>query len=236
MAIKIYYAHYGEGIWGEEPVSILKKHFSRSDKENWRGEFRACPSVKDFYHNVYGIPAIYDYHLNISSKEVSSKVRTQQYFDNHVFITNQEKRSIQYGKIYLFTERKSLLVTCPYPPFLENTIQHANYITGQMDIGRYPRGLQGAIQFLHDTDWNIKKDDLLWYIKFHTTEKIKFVPFALTEKIIDLYDYAPIQYKGYKLKDRPISSLVPFYDAVKRAGIKKMLLKEIKQNLSGDYA
>jgi hypothetical protein len=236
MTIKIYYAHYDAGIWGEEPVSILKKHFSRSDKKNWRGEFRVCPSVKDFYHNVYGIPATYDYHLNISNKEVFSKLRTQQHFNEHVFITDQEKRSIQYGKIYLFTELKSLLATCSYPPFLENTIQHANYITGQMDIGKYPRAMQGSIQFLHDTEWNIKKDDLLWYIKFHTKEKIKFVPFALTQKIMDLYDHGPVQYKNFKLRDKAITSLVPFYDAVKRAGIKKMLFKEIKQNLSGDYA
>ena len=235
MTIKIYYG-YEKEIWAQEPVSILKKHFSRSDKENWRGEFRACPSVKNFYHNVYGIPATHDYHLNISDKQVFSKVRAQQYFDEHVFITDQEKRSIQYGKIYFFTELKSLLVTCSYPPFLEKTIQHANYITGQMDIGKYPRGMQAAIQFLHDTDWNIKKDDLLWYVKFHTTEKIKFVPFVLTQKIIDLYSYAPVDYKHSKLKDRPVSSLVPFYDAVKRAGIKKILFKEIKQNLSGDYA
>jgi len=234
MAIKIYYA-YKATVWGKEPVSILKKHWKDRNREEWKNDFRACPSVKNFYYNVYGIPALRDYHLNISSTETRSKLLNQEYYDREVVVTSQDKRSIQYGTIFLFTEQKSLLVTASYPPFLEKTIQHANYITGQIDIGKYPRGLQASIEFLHDTDWNIQKDDLLWYIKFHTKEKIKFIPFMLTEKIITLFRHAP-GLKYITEREKPFTSLIPFYNSIKNAGIKKMLAKEIKQNLSGDYA
>jgi hypothetical protein len=234
MTIKIYYAYY-DTVWGQEPVSILKKHWSDKNKEEWAYDFKSCPSVKNFYHNMYGIPALRDYHLNISKTQTYSKLLNQAYYDREVKVTNQDKRSIQYGKIFLFTEQKNLLVTVSYPPFLEKTIQHANYITGQLDVGKYPRAMQASIQFLHDTDWNIRKDDLLWYIKFHTKEKIKFIPFRLTEKMMILYAHAP-RIKTIQDRKRPFTSLIPFYTAIKNAGIKKLLLKEIKQNLSGDYA
>jgi hypothetical protein len=232
MTIKIYYG-YPQEIWGQAPVSILKKHFPGVDKKNSAKDFRACPSVKSFYHNVYGIPAQRDYHLNITDKQTTSRVLTQQYFDAFVFTTDQERRSIQYGSIYFFTEEKTLPVTASYPPMLEKTLPHANYITGQMDLGRYPRPMTASLEFLYDTDWNIKKDDLLWYVKFHTKEKIQFIPFNCTQEIMDLYRFTP------SLKSRsPIiaKTLIPFYNNVKESGIKKIMLKQIKQNLSGDYA
>ena len=104
-----------------------------------------------------------------------------------------------------------------------------------MDIGRYPRRMQASIEFLHDTDWNIYKGDLLWYIKFHTKEKIKFIPFHATEEIINLFDYGHgLKYKT--ARDKYMKTLIPFYDDIKKAGIKKIMSKKIKQNLSGGYA
>jgi len=225
-------------MWGEEPVNILKKHFNRKNvKDSWPNTFVACPAVKDFYHNIYGIPSLYDYHIKVTDKETTSKVRTQEFFNSNIRVTNQEERIIQfYGKIYFYTDVKSLPITVNYPPFLESTIQHANYISGDFDLGKYPRQAQIAMRFINDTDWNIAKGDILYYVKFHTKEKIKFIPFAPVPEIVHLFDYGAERYKNYFLRKNPIPFLQPYYDAVKRAGIKKLLAKKIKENLTGDYA
>ena len=74
---------------------------------------------------------------------------------------------------------------------------------------------------------NVKKDDVLFYLKFHTDKKINFINFRYSEEILKIRESCTSlkhTQPGYRFKD--------IYNFFTRIGYHKKLLKEIKKNLT----
>lgn len=262
MTITIYYSYLGETRRLPEPVNLLKMYMGGNAPDfmtdEGMGVPASCPAMREFYKNMFGIPSLWDYEVEIRDGKIYSNVRTKEFFDNAIYIRNEKMRglSLNLSQIALIPDVDSLELI-QYPPFLESTMQHANYFPGSFDIGKFPRVIDLALKFLSDTTWEIQTGDLMHYLKFNTKEKIKFVPFAFTPKMQSLMrevparkapanllnidgrvmpvgkqpekgETCPFKFDGVWRKPRPLSW---YYDIFKKSKIKKEMLAEAKRNI-----
>lgn len=261
--VVVYYSYVSEKNDLLPPVNILKKHFSADTQTAWMRNqdmqlpFR-CPAMRDFYKNVFGVPSLWDYTVKLKDGKIFSEERNDEFFKNAIQVRSHELRglSLKLSNLVLLPEPDSLMFT-QYPPFLEDTLQHGNYFPGSFDVGIYPRTIDLALRFLSDTDWVIKREDILYYIKFHTKEKIVFKPFVFTDKLDRLFSEAPLRkgppfitrvrgaFKalGYQPPDKPATStewinnfkkpqpMKWYYDLFAKSTIKQDMLKEARANL-----
>lgn len=216
-----------------------------------------CPAMRGFYKNMFGIPALYDYDVEVRDGKIYSNDKSEEFFKAAIHIRNAEMRglSLNLSQVVLLPDADSLGLT-QYPPFLETTLAHANYFPGSFDIGNFPRVLDLALRFLSDCTWKIRKGDILHYIKFDTEEKIKFIPFAMSHKMASLMGEIPARKTSSNLvktdgkfmpsgiqpeegevtehsfdnvwrKVRPLSW---YYGLFNKSKIKKQMLIEAKRN------
>ena len=112
-------------------------------------------------------------------------------------------------------------------PFMEdnNITKRCNIIPGRFDIGRWFRKIDFAF-FLKNqyTNFKVDKDEVLYYIKFHTDKKINLKQFVWNETL-DRYSRACSAISGYS---PPLIRLENYYKMFKH---KNLILKEIKNNL-----
>jgi hypothetical protein len=73
--------------------------------------------------------------------------------------------------------------------------------------------------------FKIEKDEVFAYIKFHTNEKINFKQFVITPELTNFTKDCTVL-----TKYAPLKSLENYYKILKT---KKLILKEIKKNLTG---
>jgi hypothetical protein len=118
------------------------------------------------------------------------------------------------------------MMTLGESPHLEdnNVSERCLVIPGQYDIGKWFRSTDMAFHLKKNYDqFKIEKDEVMFYVRFHTKEKINFKQFRFTET---LSDYVK---DGFKLNFfRSMKFLPAYYAAFKN---KKLILKEINENL-----
>ena len=112
-------------------------------------------------------------------------------------------------------------------PWDENN-RAINIMPGKFDIGKYFRNIVFAFAVHNDIE-TIKVDEgePLYYLRFHTKKKIKFVRFLLSNDI-DLI------LKDFKFHGEAFHNWKPlkwYYDSVKSKKYKKLLIKKIKENI-----
>ena len=98
-------------------------------------------------------------------------------------------------------------------------------IPGGFNIGKYFRNLEFA--FILKNDFNefiVNDEDVLYYLKFYTKEKINFKQFKFNENLKQMVKDVRMANFGSNKK----SNINIFYDKFKG---KKYILNEIKQNL-----
>jgi hypothetical protein len=110
-------------------------------------------------------------------------------------------------------------------PFLEdnNITQRCVIPSGQFDIGKWFRNTELAFFLKRDyNEFKVDKNEIMYYVRFHTNEKIKFQQFRFTN-LLGSYNN-----DGFKLTINPIGVLENFYKVFRT---KKLILKEIQNNL-----
>ena len=97
---------------------------------------------------------------------------------------------------------------------------------GTYDISNWFRGLTYPIIFKKPTTLEIKRGDILYYIRFNTDKKINLVNFEYTPEL------AKIQQELLNLKTfKPFNlnlSMLPYYKLFKSNKIKKQIMKNIQ--------
>lgn len=261
MTVNIYYSYLGETRHLPQPVNLQKKYMSRNAPDFMTstdmGMPYRCPAMRGFYSNMFGIPALFDYDVEVRDGRIYSNDRSEEFFKEAIYIRNEEMRglSLNLSQVVLLPDTDSLELT-QYPPFLESTMPHANYFPGSFDIGKFPRVLDLALRFLSDCTWKIRTGDILHYIKFNTEEKIRFIPFAFTHRMGSLMGEMPsrktasnlvrtggefmpsgIQPKEGEVKEhsydkvwRKVRPLSWYYGLFNKSKIKKQMLIEAKRN------
>lgn len=232
MAITVFWAcAQKEWMRAQEPESVSKIFYKKGihDPKNMFTSLNYCPAFNKNLNNIYAVKSIYDYNFYITNGELKSDLYDQQFFDEHVLIRSMEKKFFSFFNSYVFfTETESLEMTAyEFPFFEENEItKRCIPIPGTYDIGKWIRPLEFPFLLKNEFDtFSVENKDILYYIKFHTKEKIIFKQFIVEEKIRSYFSDAEKQSLFIK---NTYGNLQEFYNNFKH---KKNVLKEIKNNL-----
>jgi len=186
-----------------------------------------CPVYRSELNRTFAIRADIDY--TIEYKEdgtIYCPMYNQSFFDANVHIEEgNNARIIQLFWFYfLFCEEKMEITQLP-PFFHMKNIDHISTF-GTYDISNWFRGLTYPIIFKKPTTLEIKRGDILYYIRFNTDKKINLVNFEYTSEL------AKIQQELLNLKTfKPFNlnlSMLPYYKLFKSKKIKQQIMKNIR--------
>jgi len=221
-----------EGIRAEPPVSILQKITQERVPKELAGEiqYNRCPAFIDELKNLYGMKSLYDYTLKFKNGDVTSLDYNQDFFDRHFTIKSLEGNLYEfYMDVVFFTEDASLEMSF-LPAYLEdnNIVNNTIMVPGKIDIGRYFRSMQFDFHLKQNCNKLIfNRNEIQYYIKFHTKKKLKFKQFLYTPEISEM-DRLMMSAKNFKYD---IMNLEYYYKIFYRFNFKKKILKIIKENL-----
>jgi len=216
------------GIRVEEPDSLELTYFE--DKNFREYNYKACPAVSKFMNNTFVLRSAFDYSFFVNGDDVKSDIYDQAFFDRHVQIRSLKSKLFSLKPyIIFFTDEKDLEISISQPFLDQNAFtDRAVVIPGQFNIGKYFRMLDFAFHLKDNiSDFKIKEKDAIYYMKAHTDRKINFKRFMWTPKCQDYLEFV-WNAKENKLKH---SSLATFYKYFNKYNYKKLILKEIKENL-----
>ena len=198
--------------------------------------YNVCPAFRDYFHNVYGWKSIHTHSLKRifnggGASGYVSDVHNQEFFDNNINIRSIEEQILSIIQMTSFiTDSPSLKMSIEHPYFEDNKFTSSCYvIPGVMDIGKYYRRLDFAFHIKegHNT-CAFDEGDIIYYLRFHTPEKIHFKQYFMNDKLREYHDMVE------EIKEFSISSPRPlsyFYNIYKKYNLKSRILKEIKENL-----
>lgn len=212
-----------------EPEPLLSSFFSKyNNNSDQINQIRKCPSVTELLYNCFVIKNFLTYDISWDGSSYSSKYYNQKFFDDHVNSRDPSIGLLSYRQPNLrFFCEDSLEITA-LSPFMHDVDlkRKAIFIPGKYNIGKHFRPLEVPFIFLEkNSKITFKESEPLFYIKFHTDEKIQFKPFLYTEELYSLETAILSVRNGVNVK-----SLSFFYNLVTK-NYKKKILQIIKKNL-----
>ena len=222
-------------IRAQEPINVAKTVIA--DKRNKSlvtktpiDNFEDCPAVVNALKNYYSIPSIVDYEVEFTSTGVQAKEHNQEFFNTAFVLRNREEQMFSLKLPYIFFCEESLEVS-QVQPFMERNYVNDNcmVIPGKFDISKWFRGFEFTCYLKSSANnvFKVKEKDSLFYLQFHTNEKINFKHFHMSRTLLDYFSLG-IDAKEYKPKYK---NLDYFYNLFKNYNMKGKILKEIKNNL-----
>jgi hypothetical protein len=232
MSINVYWACI-EPEWqlAEPPESVAASFYKKGlhDPESPSTCFNYCPSFNANLKNVFAVKSIYDYSFKIiDEKSIGSDTYDQNFFDQHVGIRSLEKKIFSFRQRYVFfTDAPDLDVTFyEHPCFEDNNItKRCMIVPGQYNIAKWFRNSEFSFFLKKEFDeFKVEKNEVLYYLRFHTKETIVFKQFRFNNNLRDF------QLDGFALNGgiAKLRYLENYYKSFKN---KKLILKEIKENL-----
>ena len=220
----VYYGYSPKGIVsGKEPLKAIKEFLGDNVP------FLKCPVYRDAMKNVFSIGSWFNLKLNVDENGLSSDV-PQSFMDEYIFTHSDKHKIYQILQTVIFiTKDDSLKMTMEHPTMSDNSFSNnCSIINGTFDIGKYFRVVSPSFYINKGVNSvNIEEGDALYYLRFHTEKKIKFVPFFMSEKYEHITN--SVKYSVDKISSNKSMDLL--YKIFKKQKIKKLLLKEIKANL-----
>jgi len=211
-------------FYGKEPTVAIKEFL---DDANEVG-FLKCPSYKDYMKNVFAVGSWFDLKLNVETEGLSTNA-PQEFLNNYIKTHSDKRKVYQMLQTSMFiAEDASLQMTQEHPSMSDNLFtKHCSIISGTFDIGQYFRLISPAFFIKNGVDVvDIKENDTLFYLRFHTKKKIKFVPFFMSHKFEAFTRNCQKEMVGNTYK--PLDF---YYKVFKKKNLKKLIIKEIKKNL-----
>ena len=221
----------------KEAVGALRGHTPEPVLKNKRiqeVEYHACPAFRDYYHNVYGVSSLYTYSLELDGQQFKTDLYNQDFYDNNVMVRSVEHKLLSIKqRITFITDSPSLKMSQEHQSFEDNKFTESCYtISGIIDIGKYYRNLDFAFH-LKDAHNKVEfsEGDIIYYLRFHTDEKINFKQYFINDKLREYRDMIDDIRMFSPIHNRPLNF---FYDIFKRNNLKDKIIKEIKENLVHD--
>tara|TARA_R110000824_G_scaffold238121_2_gene426864 strand:+ start:318 stop:998 length:681 start_codon:yes stop_codon:yes gene_type:complete len=194
-------------------------------------EYRKCPAFRDYFHNVYGWKSLYTYSLRRDGDSFKSDLYDQDFFDRFFWIRSVDDQLLSFQQgVSFITDSSSLKLSIEHPYFEDSKFTSSCYtIPGTLDIGRYYRRLDFAFHIKKDHDtFAVDEGDILFYLRFHTEEKINFKQYYMTDKLRE-YQAMITDVKWFVVP--PTRPLKYFYQLYEKSNLRTRILKEIKRNL-----
>jgi hypothetical protein len=190
-----------------------------------------CPAFNDHLKNTFVVKATQQYIIEWTGETLRSPMYDQQYFNEYIIPRSPDQGFFSYCEpAPLFvTESDDLMITLESPYFHDNTITRNLFVMpGTFNIGKhFPRTLELAAKFKQPGYVRIVEGDALFYLKFHTDEKITFKKFVCSNELKKLVE-SNFKVRGHT---KGIKQLQWWYNIVRRNNLKKYFLKEVKKNL-----
>lgn len=232
MAINVYWASTeNEWMRAKEPEPVSKLFYNKkiADTNNPNINLNYCPGFNQNLKNLYAVRSIYDYSITIQDSIPFSKFYDQKFYDDHVLIRSIDKKIISFRNgLIFFSDSDSLEMTAyEYPLFEQNEItKRCIPISGMFDIGKWFRPLEFPFLLKENFDtFVVNYDDILYYLRFHTKEKIIFKQFFMTERLSHMKD------SSINITLNKTKFFKGFDNIYNKMKLKPLILKEIKANL-----
>jgi hypothetical protein len=221
-------------LWGE-PVP-LKKHLGETYNDFFKEtdisqHLLLCPSVQEEIKNTYAVLSPIDLTLTWDGNQTQTNNYDQQFFDQMICIKRKidgsESRFISINlHLIFFTEKKCTATVTP--AYMSDTYFPKNsiMIAGQMDLNSWLRPIDVMIFRDINKSIIIKKGEPLYYIKFHTDEKVIFSRFNLTKELLSIVESC-ISVRRFT----GAGSLSKIYEIFNKSMMRNRVVSLIKQNL-----
>jgi hypothetical protein len=230
MTINVYWACLEkEWLRAEEPEPLHKIFYNKiniSDPKNKKTNVNFCPAFKDEINNVFSVKSLYDYSFYIKDNDAWSSDEDQYFFDSHVYIRDIDKKFFSFHNTYIFYTDEPSLEVSQISSYLEDVSTRNNCIVipGKFDIGKWYRSLDFAFYMPKNVStFETKEGESLYYLKFHTDEKINFIQYQNSDVLQNHLNDVLASKEGFGYK-----KLNYYYKIAKN---KKKILKEINNNL-----
>ena len=219
---------------GLKPVrELLEDSYNVKKSTNVFLNYYRCPAFTGHNNNLFYFPIPFSFLLGVqknnSTGEISRKIDLDpKEFDYNIMTRSLESRLFTLKtQLLLVTEEKSLMMS-QLPAYLDSNgfIDNTTVIPGTFDIGKWPRPLECAFHLRGEV--RAVEGDPMYYVRLHTTEKVKLKRFSYNLKLRELFNYI---YQSKNINGKP-SKLEFFYDLLgKNKYYKNEIIKEIKNSL-----
>lgn len=218
------------GIRHAEPVPLMGHHFK--GKNLPAIDYNRCPGFRKSIENTFCGMASLPFTLHFDEQGLRIDPGQDELFNKLVVIRSLPDRLFSWNMRHLFfTEEDSLLMDLMHPSLEDNEFtNNVGLVTGQFDIAKWFRPTESTF-FVKggNRTVSIREGDPLYYLKFHTTERIQFKRFMCTPEIYS-YVNSTVQSRNYHTSDA--TSLDWYYNIFgKHKKFKKLILKKIKEQL-----
>ena len=209
-------------IIAEEPYNVNQK-YAKSSKNN----LMLCPAFRDYFSNTFSVKSPYDYSFKVEEDGlIQSKDYDQHFFNNVIQIRNTERNLVSFMMAPLFIfPSESVEMSQIHPSMGSGDLsKKTNLVPATFNPFLHQRPLECAY-WLNYNNYNIKLDDDLYYIKFHTNKKIKFQRIGYNKEILDIIS----SFQDHKDFTKKIWKLYDWYDLRKKQNSTKRILNIIKE-------
>jgi hypothetical protein len=212
----------------ETPDSLLQDMLPRRNKKTNGDNFFGCHSFLASIKNTFILRLPYEVSFALDKEigiiPIDADPENMQYvafkqpsvIDAHTFVVRGN---------WIFWSEESLIMTS-MPAHYHRPVIDGYYVGGSMDIGKWFRPIEGAIQLHENVNTVlIKRNDPIFYVKFETDEPIQLKRFYMTPEIEQIA-WGCIYYKRYE-RSKALNYL---YAKFKERKLDKRLGYLIKEN------
>jgi hypothetical protein len=164
------------------------KQFCLSSELLEKSRVLKCPAHIDTLHNYFVVRSVYNYKIVWDGEKFYSPDYDQNFWDNNVSPRDSSNGVISFfpPQLYLFAEQSLNVELVPAFWHKNSVVSNTSVIGGAYDIGRHFRKIECAMVLHEPCDIEINRGDALYYLKFHTNQKIKIKYFHMVNKIKEL--------------------------------------------------
>jgi len=237
----VYYAYSGMAGIGDVPKKVsnivdIELEPLLTELNSKYGQYEGTRNVLKCYALQEHIRNTFIYRSPVNMK-VTYTGDERKYIISGVNVVNQEEFNLLIDNpdaesIYqlligfglnILSKEDSLLMSVHPANYHKTDVSRFPIVTGSYDCGKWFRPIHLSIFNTGEQDFEIKRGDPLFYIKFHTEDKVQLERFNMNEEILS-HVASTVEVKKY-LKSTKLSRL---YELYAKSKLKPMLLNSIR--------
>lgn len=214
----------------DTPDLLLSNLTSRRNKEANGDNWFQCHAFLQSIKNTFILRLPFEVAFALDSD--LGVITIDQEHENNLEFVQMKQPSVL--NAYTFTVRGNWIFWSEEPLTMTTTPAHYHesvfngyYVGGSMDIGKWFRPVEGAIQLNEGVDVvYIKRNDPIAYVKFDTEEPVQLKRFYMTKELEEL-SWGCVKYKQHD----PHRGLQYLYDKFTKRGLHNVVTQQIKENV-----
>lgn len=237
MTITVYFAEE-ENLHIDEPKPVYKdfstaqKKASEENSSDFLNDIHLCPAVKQYYVNTFAVtsPFSWDLFWDKNSEWFFSKTLNQEQFNTNFLVRNAKSGflSARLPRLLIIPDKSVEIEFLPSSLTNAKFNKNISFISGTFNPHKHIRPIELPMLIIDPNEGIFcRPNSHLYYLKFLTTEKIKFKRFLCTKSVKELVS----KNLDNRNIDNNILSLNWWYDMNARIGLRDKIMKEVMKNL-----